>query len=160
MKKLVLVALTGSVLTLQAGLFDSFIGGTEQKSAPKSEGVTQNSGSLISELTGSLGVTPQQAAGGTAALLQAASKRMPSSNYGELLKSVPGLGSIAESKNGMVGGAMNMLGGGDSVSAAFKALGMESSMIGKFIPLILDYAGKYATKENVSLLKSALSAVN
>ena len=160
MKKLTLVALTGTMLTLQAGFFDSLLGSSEQKSAPQSEAVNKKSSGLISELTGSLGVTPQQATGGTAALLQAASKSMPSSNYSELLKSVPGLGSIAESKSDMLGGAMNMLGGNDSVSAAFKALGMDNSMIGKFIPLILDYAGKYATKENMSLLKSALSAVN
>ncbi len=160
MRKLTLAILTGSLLALQAGFFDSLVGSYEQNSAPKSDTVSKKSGGLISVLTGSLGVTPQQAAGGTAALLQAASKSMPSSNYSELLKSVPGLSSISESKSDMLGDAISMLGGNDSVLAAFKALGMDNSMIGRFIPLILDYAGKYATKENMSLFKSALSALN
>jgi len=159
-KKLALVALTGGMVALQAGLFDTLTGSSEQLGAAQSKTVKPQNGGLISEITGSLGVTPQQAAGGTAALLREASKSMPSSSYSELLKSVPGLGSIAKSKSDMVGGAMSMLGGGDSVSAAFKTLGMDDSMIGKFIPLILNYAGKYATKENMSLLTTALGALN
>ena len=157
-KKIVTMAIAGAFVTLNAGFFDSLMGSSGQKSEPKQESVQNRNTDLISTLTGSLGVTPQQATGGTAALLQAASKSMPSSNYSELLKSVPGLSSIAGSKSGMLDGAMGMLGGGDNVSTAFKALGMDSSMIGKFVPVILGYVGKYATKENVSLLQTALGA--
>ena len=158
MKKTLIIALLGAGITLQAGMFDdamkqadSYTKGTQSTTETK-----ETSNGLLSALTGNLGITDKQAAGGTAALLQAASKSMPASNYSSLLKSVPGFESIANS--GMTGTAMNMLGNSDMVGQAFKALGMDSSMIGKFVPVILDYAKQYATPENISLLKQAWSA--
>ncbi|WP_457592737.1 DUF2780 domain-containing protein [Hydrogenimonas sp.] len=157
MKKTILTVLLGSALTLQAGFFDSLLSKPEPKSDKPAAQSAQND--LLSTLTGSLGITQKQAAGGTAALMQAASSKIPASNYNEILKSVPGLDSIVGENAGMLGGAMSMLGGGDTVSKAFKTLGMDDSMIGKFIPLILQYSGKYVSKENLSLLKTALGSV-
>ncbi len=156
MKKIVLTSLLGAALTLQAGFFDSLLSKPEPKE-PQETAVSQSD--LLSTLTGSLGVTKEQAAGGTAAIMQAASSKIPSSNYSEIVKSVPGLGSIVGGNSGMLGTAASMLGGGDSLSKTFKSLGMDDSMIGKFIPLILQYSGKYVSKENLSLLKAALGSV-
>jgi hypothetical protein len=158
-KKAVLTVLIGMGLSLQAGMFDDAmkqVGGYTQ-SAQQTTETKQESSGLLSSLTSSLGITDKQAAGGTAALLQAASQSMPKENYTSLLKSVPGFESIAGS--GLAGSAMNMLGGGgDMVGQAFKALGMDNTMIGKFAPIILEYAKQYATPENIALLKQAWSA--
>jgi DNA-directed RNA polymerase beta' subunit len=159
-KKLVITALLGAGLSLQAGMFDDAmkqVGGYNQSATQTTQTGTQTeSNGLLSSLTNSLGITNKQAAGGTAALLQAASQSMPKENYTDLLKSVPGFESIANS--GLAGSAMNMLGGSDMVGQAFKALGMDNTMIGKFAPIILEYAKQYATPENIALLKQAWSA--
>ncbi len=160
--KTVLLALTGSTLTLHAGFFDSLpIPGDKESTASAIQTAQTENAPLLSTLTGTLGITDEQAAGGTAALLQAASRKMPASNYGELLKSVPGLESIAGSKGDMLASALGVAGGNgkDSVTAAFKALGMDGSMIGKFVPLLMRYVGRYASTENLSLLQSALSGL-
>ena len=157
-KKAVLTVLIGMGLSLQAGMFDDAmkqVGGNTQSAQQTTETKEESSG-LLSSLTSSLGITDKQAAGGTAALLQAASQSMPKENYTSLLKSVPGFESIAGS--GLAGSAMNMLGGGDMVGQAFKALGMDNTMVGKFAPIILEYAKQYATPENIALLKQAWSA--
>ena len=119
---------------------------------------TQQQSGLLSTLTSQLGVTPQQAAGGTAALMNVAQQKMPATNYAELLKSVPGLSSLVQGNESLVNGAMQMMGDSDMVGKAFGALGMDSSMVGKFAPVLLDYVKQYATPENVSLLKQAWSA--
>ncbi|WP_456450884.1 DUF2780 domain-containing protein [Hydrogenimonas sp.] len=162
MKKLALTALLGAGLSLQAGFFDdamkqagSLSGG--QTSQPTASTMQEANG-LLSALSGQLGVTPQQAAGGTAALMNAAAQSMPKTNYAELLKSVPGLSSIVQGNEALVTGAASMLGNSDMVGSAFKALGMDSGMISQFAPVILDYVKKYATPENVALLKQAWSA--
>ncbi|WP_456383427.1 DUF2780 domain-containing protein [Hydrogenimonas sp.] len=157
-KTITLAILAGMAISLQAGMFDDAmkqVGGYTQSTQQTRETKQENNG-LLSSLTSTLGITDKQATGGTAALLQAASQSMPKENYTSLLKSVPGFESIAGS--GLAGGAMNMLGGGDMVGQAFKALGMDNTMIGKFAPIILEYAKQYATPENIALLKQAWSA--
>ena len=162
MKKSLLPLVVAGAVTLQAGFFDSAVqqagsmmGGGETKTATATA-TRQND--LLSTLTGQLGVTPKQAAGGTAALMNTARQQMPAANYTSLLKSVPGLSSIVGGNEGLVNGAMQMMGGGDMTTKAFSALGMDGSMVGKFAPVLLDYIKKFATPENVSLLKQAWSA--
>ncbi len=157
MKNMVITALLGAAITLHAGFFDSLPSAQELTGAKQSESAIQNG--LLSTITGSLGVTNEQAAGGTAALMQAAASKMPSPNYNEILKKVPGLDSITGKNGGMIGSAAAFLGSSDNVSKAFKSLGMDGSMAEKFIPLILQYSEKYVDKENLSLLKSALRSV-
>ncbi|WP_456450833.1 DUF2780 domain-containing protein [Hydrogenimonas sp.] len=161
-KEILLAAVTAASLTLQAGLFDDAVkqAGSLAGSAaqPQAQQKAQPSNALLSALTGQLGVSPKQAAGGTAALMNAAARSMPQANYAELLKSVPGLSSMVKGNEGLVNGAAQMVGGGDMVGTAFKALGMDNGMIGQFAPILLNYIKQYATPENVSLLKQAWSA--
>jgi len=160
-----MVALLGTALSLQAGFFDDVMKqaggmtGSASSSAPTaSHAAPEQTDGLLSALTGQLGVSPKQAAGGTAALMNVAAQSMPQTNYAQLLKSVPGLSSLVQGNEGLVNGAARMMGGNDMVGTAFKALGMDSGMIGKFAPAILDYVKQYATPQNVALLKQAWSA--
>ncbi len=160
MKKSVVTILVAGGLTLQAGFFDSVMqqAGSMMGSQPTQKTAAPQQNGLLSTLTGQLGVTPKQAIGGTAALMNVAKEKMPAANYTELLKSVPGLSSIVGGNETLVNGAMQMMGGSDMVNQTFSALGMDSSMVGKFAPVLLNYFKEYATPQNISLLKQAWSA--
>ena len=107
---------------------------------------TAETPSLVDTLTQTLGVTPAQATGGTAALLNEAKGNMDSASYSSLLSSVPGLSAFT--------GGTSLPGA--SLAQQFSALGMESGMIGKFIPVLLDYVKSEGGSEAMNLLKNAL----
>ncbi|WEK30720.1 MAG: DUF2780 domain-containing protein [Candidatus Pseudomonas phytovorans] len=113
---------------------------------------------LLNTLGSELKITPEQAVGGAGAMLGLARNNLSSDDYGQLTKAVPGLDLLAGAN--ALGGLGEMLGkNSDSQSAlsnalgnnvenrsdldtAFKALGMDSGMIGQFAPLILQYLGQ------------------
>jgi hypothetical protein len=121
---------------------------------------------LLGALTSKLSVTPQQATGGTAALLGLAKNKLAPTDYSQLTKSVPGLDSLAGSNAlsslGGLGGMsskLGALGGGSSgggnlssllgnvqsmgdVSKVFGSLGMNSGMVGQFAPVLLGALGQ------------------
>ncbi len=159
MKRKISISLLIAGIYAHAGLFDAIMQKAPSLgSTPSAQTSAQTDNALISTLTRSLGVTPKQAGGGTAALMTAAAQSMPRSNYSQLLKSVPGLSSVVNGNEALVSGAANMLGGTDIVGSTFKMLGMDNSMIAKFAPALLDYIKPYATPENLALLKQAWNA--
>jgi hypothetical protein len=87
---------------------------------------------LISTLTTSLGVTPTQAIGGTAAILNDTKGNMKPSDFKTLTKQVPQVNALLSAV------PAGMLATGD-VGSQFSLLGMDSSMISKFSPFILQY---------------------
>src|SRR5471030_3389173 len=110
---------------------------------------------LLSALTSQLNVTPEQAVGGTGAMLGLAKNQLSSTDYSQLGKSVPGLDKL--SGGGQMGALSGMLGSSgksagldnalgnvkntSDMNSAFGALGMDSGMVGKFAPVILQYLG-------------------
>ncbi len=120
---------------------------------------------LLNSLGTTLNVTPEQAVGGTGALLGLAKNKLAGNDYSQLTKSVPGLdqlaGTGALSSLGSLNGLGSVLGNsgksadssvlnsalgnvqsmGD-VNKAFTALGMDSSMVSQFVPVILQYLGQ------------------
>lgn len=116
---------------------------------------------LLNTLGTQLNVTPQQAVGGTGALLGLAKNKLSGNDYSQLSKSVPGLDQLSGSSAlGSLGGLGGMLGGSGSgsnsaissalgnvqsmgdVNKAFSALGMDSGMVSQFVPVILQYLGQ------------------
>jgi len=120
---------------------------------------------LLNSLGTTLNVTPEQAVGGTGALLGLAKNKLAGNDYSQLTKSVPGLDQLAGTGALSSLGSLNGLGGllGNSgksadssvlnnalgnvqsmgdVNKAFSALGMDSSMVSQFVPLILQYLGQ------------------
>lgn len=116
---------------------------------------------LLNTLGSQLNITPEQAVGGAGAMLGLARNNLSSDEYGQLTKAVPGL-DLLSGANAL--GGLNGLGallGGEKGSqsaldkalgtdvqnrsdldTAFKALGMDTGMIGQFAPLILQYLGQ------------------
>lgn len=114
---------------------------------------------LLNTLGTQLNVTPEQAVGGTGALLGLAKNKLAGNDYSQLSKSVPGLDQLAgTSALGSLSGLGGLLGSSGSSSAldsalgnvqsmgdvnkAFSALGMNSSMVSQFVPVILQYLGQ------------------
>jgi hypothetical protein len=115
---------------------------------------------LLNALGTQLKVTPEQAVGGTGALLGLAKNKLAGNDYSQLSKSVPGLDQLAgTSALGKLGGLESVLGGSNGgnsalssalgnvqnmgdVNTAFKALGMDSSKVSQFVPVILQYLGQ------------------
>ncbi|MDE1167023.1 MAG: DUF2780 domain-containing protein [Pseudomonas sp.] len=125
---------------------------------------------LLNTLGTQLNVTPQQAVGGTGAMLGLAKNKLSSADYSQLSKSVPGLDQLSGNSalgglNGL-GGLMGKSGGDSStlnnalgnvkttgdMNNAFSALGMDSGMVGQFAPVILQYLGQQGV--GGTLLKS------
>lgn len=118
---------------------------------------TPQAAGLLNNLGGQLKVTPEQAVGGTGAMLGLAKNKLSSSDYSQLTQQVPGLDKLAGANAvGSLGGLLGKTGTdkgaltsalGDVKSTndlnnAFGALGMNSGMVGQFAPVILQYLGQ------------------
>ena len=137
------------------------VSGATGSDASRVASTPQTSG-LLGALTGQLGVSDEQALGGTGALLGLAKNKLSSTDYSQLAKTVPGLDKLTGSSAlGGLGGQLGNLGGGAStgllgnvssmgdVNKAFGALGMDQDMTGKFASVLLDYFGKQGANSNL-----------
>jgi hypothetical protein len=105
---------------------------------------------LIKNLTTTLGVTPTQAIGGTAAILNDAKGNMSTSDFTALTKQVPQTATLLNAApSGLLG-----LG---SLGSQFSFLGMDASMITKFSPLVLEYLQSGATPGMDKILAAAFA---
>jgi hypothetical protein len=105
---------------------------------------------LIEMLTRNLGVSKAQAEGGAGLLLKQAKDKLSGDDFSKVSAAVPGieglLGAAPASGGGLMGGMGKLAsglggkaGGLLSLAGGFSKLGMDSSMIGKFVPVILSF---------------------
>jgi len=108
---------------------------------------------LIEQLVKNLGVSEEAAKGGSGLLFKMAQEKLGSGDFSKISGALPGIDDLVKSapeSGGMLGGIGNLasgLGGGAgqlgnlaSLAGGFSKLGMDSGMIGKFIPIILSFA--------------------
>ncbi|KAA0988186.1 DUF2780 domain-containing protein [Pseudomonas sp. ANT_J12] len=151
-----LMTLAASPVFAQFNLNDAAnaISGMKGDNAAAAAAPTSQTAGLLSALS-QLNVTPKQAVGGTGAMLGLAKNQLSSTDYSELAKSVPGIDKL--SGGGELGALSGLLGSSgksaglenalgnvkntNDLNSAFSALGMDSSMIGQFAPVILQYLG-------------------
>jgi hypothetical protein len=152
-----LMTLVASPVFAQFSLGDAAnaIAGMKGENAATDAAPTPETADLLGALS-ELNITPQQAVGGTGAMLGLAKNQLSSTDYSELAKSVPGidilsgggeLGALAGllGSSGKAAGLDNALGNvkdTTDLNNAFSALGMDSGMIGQFAPVILQYLGQ------------------
>ena len=115
----------------------------------ESESGSSSTMGLISALTSQLGVSNDQAMGGSGALFGMAKQALGDSDFAAISDSVPGMDSIlaaapqssglTEKLGGMMGGSAEKATGLASVAGSFSELGLSPEMTGKFVPVILDY---------------------
>ena len=115
------------------------------KAAPRKK--TQSS-DLTNMLVNQLDVTPKQASGGVGSILSYAKSSLPQNDYTKLASAIPNASSLvaqapkAKSSLGSLGSlgskassAMGMA----ALGSQFSSLGLNSSMVSKFVPVIMDY---------------------
>jgi hypothetical protein len=152
-----LMSLAASPVFAQFNLNDAAnaISGMKGNNAATAAAPTPETADLLGSLS-KLNVTPQQAVGGTSAMLGLAKNQLSSTDYSELAKSVPGIDKL--SGGGQLGALSGLLGSSgksaglenalgnvkdtNDLNNAFSALGMDSGMIGQFAPVILQYLGQ------------------
>ena len=124
---------------------------------------------LIELLTKNLGVGEGQAKGGAGLLFKLAKEKLDDSDFSQLAQFVPGINELIGSapKAGGLGGALGSLAssfGGDaskiggiaSLASGFSDLGLDSGMLGKFIPIILSFVQEKGGESVKNLLANAL----
>ena len=129
---------------------------------------TSDAATLLNTVKSSTGVTSEQAIGGTSAMLGLAKNNLSTTQYTELTKSVPGLSALTgnnalsnlSSVTGLLGktdsskvsalnNAMTNVKTTADMNSAFSQLGMNSSMVTQFAPVILQYLGTQGTSGSV-----------
>jgi hypothetical protein len=126
---------------------------------------------LIQQLVSQLGVQEGQARGGAGLMFKLAKDRLGSGEFSQIAQNVPGaeeLSKEAPKSGGMmgaIGGLASKLGGktGEmgnmaSLAGGFSKLGLDSGMIGKFIPIVLSYVQGTGGSGVKQLLEKALQA--
>ena len=107
---------------------------------------------LIQMLVQQLGVSDEQATGGAGLLFKLAQEKLSSGEFAQVKDAVPGIENLmaaapqAGGLAGALGGLASSFGGGGSqlaglaeLAGGFKNLGLDSGMIGKFIPIVLSF---------------------
>ncbi len=124
---------------------------------------------LVAILVNRLGVNSQQALGGAGSIFALAQQRMKPDDFMQLSSSVPSmdryLSSVPQPKSSISwlsseaelrDGKTNDLGNLAALTGSFQTLGMNESMINKFVPVVLQYVQEQSGPTAMSLLQSAL----
>lgn len=152
----------------------TFALGTPQQN-PNSNPVSANSpattaglgaeSGLVNILVGQLGITPQQALGGVGSIFSVARQRMNPGDFSQLSHSIPGMDRyltsvpqrLASADASALFGLMDgQASGVVALADSFQSLGMNASMISRFVPVMLQYVQNQSGAGAMSLLESAL----
>ena len=124
---------------------------------------------LVEQLVKNLGVSEEAAEGGSGLIFKMAKEKLGAGDFGKVANALPGVTDLMKSapeSGGVLGGIGKLasdLGGGAgqlgnlaSLAGGFSKLGLDSGMIGKFIPIILAFAQSKDGDVVKSLLQKAL----
>ena len=128
------------------------------------------SGDLISLLVNQLGVTNEQATGGTAAVFKTAQDNLQADEYKTITTAMPEVTGWVEqapvvkkessdwmsSATSLMGDSGKKVNSASSLLDSFKSLGMDGDMVAQFTPIVLDYVQKNGGDICVNLMKSVL----
>jgi len=126
-------------------------------------------GGLVDLLVSQLGVTQTQAEGGAGSIFKSAQKNLSVDDFSLIADVVPNMDSMLaaapeiKSTSGTLGSVKSLLGNSDSnlgsmvgLADSFGKMGMDADMVGKFVPVVLDYVKGSGGETVMNLLKSAL----
>lgn len=147
--------------------------GNQQTANPVSSALgTAAELALIGILTGQLGINQQQALGGAGSIFQVAQQRMQPGDFSRLSSAVPGMDRYlaaapqpvaANGSSNLWAAAGNLMGGPSSnlgslvaLAGTFQSLGMNADMIGRFVPVMLQYVQQQGGAATMSLLEDSL----
>jgi hypothetical protein len=105
---------------------------------------------LVSSLTSSLGVSPEQAVGGTGAMLGYAQNTLSPDQFGAVSNAIPGAGDLMKAAGPLLGNSpLKSLA---DVQGVFSKLGMSPETVSKFAPILTDTVSKTAGPQVAGLL--------
>jgi hypothetical protein len=128
-------------------------------------GLAADDATLVQTLASKLNVTPDQAAGGAGAIFNYAKSSLPSNEYAKVEGAVPEAAELtkkapaadaATSAAGALGKAGGTAAGVAGLGSSFQKLGLSSDMVGKFVPVVVDYVDQKGGSEVGGLLKKVL----
>jgi len=122
---------------------------------------------LITTLVDTMGITKDQAKGGSGALFQNAKDNLSADDFQKVSDAIPDmdeyLAAAPDVKSGLggsLGKSLSSLGGGAAkagsmvdLTSAFSKLGMDSGTLGKFVPVVLDFVQSKGGESVAGLLK-------
>ncbi|MFH0257629.1 DUF2780 domain-containing protein [Vibrio rumoiensis] len=137
MKKLALTLITASLVISSPSYALFGLGDKDTDAVTKLATQAQSSSELVNSLKDQLGVSTEQAAGGAGALLAMASNQLSGTSGKEF-------SGLSSNLSGLLNSAKSASSSLDSMAAvktAFEKLGLDSSMVEQYVPIILDYLG-------------------
>lgn len=107
---------------------------------------------LLQMLTSQLGVSEEQAQGGAGLLFKMAKEKLGADEFAQVASAVPNIenlissapeaGGVSAALGGLAssfGGGAGQLGNLASLAGGFKNLNLDSGMVGKFIPVVMNF---------------------
>lgn len=138
-KSIIVTVLASTIFTAPSYAFLSKLSESNDLSSMVSSTLsqTESNSALLTQITSQLPVSQTQAAGGVDSLLALAQNQLSDSNSSELETLLPGLNqltSLSESSS-----AIAKIADMEAVNNVFNKLGLDSSMVAQFAPLVLQY---------------------
>lgn len=138
-KSIIVTVLASTIFTAPSYAFLSKLSDNNDLSSMVSSTLsqTESNSALLTQITSQLPVSQTQAAGGVGSLLALAQNQLSDSNSSELETLLPGLNqltSLSESSS-----AIAKIADMEAVNNVFNKLGLDSSMVSQFAPLVLQY---------------------
>jgi hypothetical protein len=129
---------------------------------------------LIQQLVSNLGVDEEQAKGGAGLLFKLAKDKLGTGEFSQVADVVPGINEFIGSAPSESGGLLGAIGGLASafggkagglgelanLAGGFSKLGLDSGMIGKFVPIILAFVQAKGGDIIKTLLEQVLKPSN
>lgn len=127
---------------------------------------------LVNLLVSNLGISEAQAKGGAGLLFKLAQDKLSSGDFAQVADNVSGIGDMMEAAPsagsgglmGAIGGLVSSLGGGAgklaglaSLSGGFEKLGLDVGMVGKFVPIVLDFVRNQGGEGVAQILEQLFS---
>jgi len=106
-------------------------------------------------LTNQLGVTSNQAMGGTGSILSLAKERLSGMDFSALTKLIPGSDAFMKAASDL-GAVTGPVGDQAGLTSAFSRLGMGPDMVPKFTQTLSDFVGKGGGESAKNLVAAAV----
>lgn len=127
---------------------------------------------LIETLVEQLGVNGEQAQGGAGVLLNLVKEHVSGDDFSQIAGAIPdvddmlsaapdsggGLGGMLGSLGGMLGGKAGQMGQLAEAAQGFSKLDLDAGMVGKFIPVIIDFVKEQAGDDVMAILQKVLKS--
>jgi hypothetical protein len=123
---------------------------------------------LLEMLTNQLGISEEQAKGGTGLIMKLVKDKLSGDEFSKVAEAIPGVqgfiaavpesGGLMSALTGLAAslGLGGKLGNLSSLASGFKNLDMDTTTIGKFVPIVLSFAQEKGGDTVKNLLEKVL----